>query len=87
MLISIAQIRKIGDGPLRQVLESLGGWPVTVKDWQPPAFSIETLLGRLRGEYSEPVMMELFVGADDKNSSANILQVWLQLIQANCWNT
>lgn len=46
-----------------------------MKNWTPPAFSIETMLGRLRGEYSEPVLMDLFVGADDKNSSANILQV------------
>jgi membrane metallo-endopeptidase-like protein 1 len=32
-------------------------------------------MGRLRGEYSEPVLIELYVGADDKNSSINILQV------------
>jgi neprilysin len=32
-------------------------------------------MGKLRGEYSEPVLIELFVGADDKNSSINILQV------------
>lgn len=37
--------------------------------------TIETLMGKLRGEYSEPVLIELFVGADDKNSSINILQV------------
>lgn len=60
---------------MRKVLESLGGWPVTVKDWKAPNFSIEHLLGRLRGEYSEAVLVELYVGADDKNSSANILQV------------
>lgn len=60
---------------MRKVLESLGGWPVTVKDWKVPNFSIEHLLGRLRGEYSEAVLVELYVGADDKNSSANILQV------------
>lgn len=32
-------------------------------------------MGKLRGEYSEPVLIELYVGADDKNSSINILQV------------
>lgn len=37
--------------------------------------TIESLMGKLRGEYSEPVLIELFVGADDKNSSINILQV------------
>lgn len=70
-----AQIRKIGDEPLRDVLKSLGGWPVTQDNWHAPTFSIETLLGKLRGDYSEAVLVELYVGADDKNSSINILQV------------
>lgn len=72
---SAVQIRARGDAPLRRIIAELGGWPVAQPDWQPPAFSVETLLGRLRGEFGEPVLMELFVGADDKNSSANILQL------------
>lgn len=71
----LVQIRKIGDGTLKDVLKSLGGWPVTEKDWKIPEFSIEYLLGHLRGEYSEAVLIELYVGADDKNSSVHILQV------------
>jgi len=70
-----AQIRKLGDAPLRTVLESLGGWPVTQPDWKPPDFSVETLLGRLRGEYNEGILIDQWVGPDDKNSSVNILQV------------
>lgn len=57
------------------MLERLGGWPVTKTDWQPPSFSVEALLGRLRGEFGEPVLMDMFVGADDKNSSVHILQL------------
>lgn len=34
------------------------------------------------GEYSESVLIELFVGADDKNSSVNIIQV-SQLLRAS----
>jgi Peptidase family M13 len=69
------QIRKIGDQPLRDILKTLGGWPVIEPNWKPPNRSIENLMGTLRGEYSEPVLIELYVGADDKNSSINILQV------------
>lgn len=29
----------------------------------------------MRGEFSEPALMDMFVGADDKNSSVNILQL------------
>lgn len=37
--------------------------------------TIEELLGELRRKYSESVLVELYVGADDKNSSAHILQI------------
>ena len=78
MLIRISipeQIRADGDEYLIEVLKSLGGWPVIEKSWKAPKLSKEQLFGRLRGEYSESVIIELFVGADDKNSSVNIIQV------------
>lgn len=71
----LAQIRKIGEGRLKDVLQSLGGWPVITPNWHPPNMTIEQLMGLIRGNYSEPVLVELYVGADDKNSSANILQI------------
>ncbi|ENN73974.1 hypothetical protein YQE_09430, partial [Dendroctonus ponderosae] len=71
----VIQIRKVGDQPIRDVLDSLGGWPVTKVDWQPPNSSIETLLGRIRGVYSEGFLVEQWVGPDDKNSSVNIIQM------------
>nr|XP_022914455.1 neprilysin-1-like [Onthophagus taurus] len=73
--VYLVQIRKIGDLPLREVLNSLGGWPVTHQNWEPPKFSIETLLGKIRGDYNEAVLVEQWVGPDDKNSSVNILQL------------
>lgn len=69
------QIRKIGDEPLREVLDSLGGWPVTKDNWVPPNISIEVLLGTIRGIYNEGYLVEQWVGPDDKNSSVNIIQV------------
>jgi Peptidase family M13 len=69
------QIRKIGDQPLRDILKTLGGWPVIESNWKPPNRSIENLMGTLRSDYSEPVLIELYVGTDDKNSSLNVLQV------------
>lgn len=72
-----AQIRHIGDAPLKETLRNLGGWPVVEgTNWEPPEnLSIEILLGRIRGEFNEGVLVEHWVGPDDKNSSANILQV------------
>ncbi|XP_015171080.1 PREDICTED: neprilysin-2-like [Polistes dominula] len=74
--MDIPRIRDIGDKPLKKVLASLGGWPAVIgNSWKPPPYSIEVLLGRLRGEYNEGILMEQWVGPDDKNSSTNILQL------------
>lgn len=73
---NVARIRETGDAPLKKILERLGGWPVVIgPSWKPPSYPLEVLLGRLRGEYNEGVLLEQWVGPDDKNSSANILQV------------
>ncbi|KAL6430283.1 hypothetical protein ACFW04_007774 [Cataglyphis niger] len=74
--MDIPRIREIGDAPLKKVLERLGGWPAVVgASWKPPPYPLEVLLGRLRGDYNEGVLLEQWVGPDDKNSSANILQL------------
>ena len=75
-LVDVAgQIRSTGDAPLRETLKLLGGWPVLDAGWSPPNFGVETLLGRLRGDYNQGVLIEQWVGPDDKNSSVNIIQV------------
>ncbi|KAH0552036.1 hypothetical protein KQX54_004370 [Cotesia glomerata] len=84
--MDIPQIRHIGDAPLKETLRNLGGWPVVEgTNWEPPKnLSIEILLGRIRGEFNEGVLVEHWVGPDDKNSSANILQVRRQKIWVDC---
>ncbi|TMW44886.1 hypothetical protein DOY81_010034, partial [Sarcophaga bullata] len=73
--IDIPQIRKVGEGRLKNVLKSLGGWPVIEPEWFVPNMTVEELIGILRGTYGEPVLIELYVGADDKNSSIHVLQI------------
>lgn len=75
MSIELAQIRRIGDIPIRDLLKSVGGWPVIDENWQPPDYGIEVLLGLLKREFNEGIIIEPWVGPDDKNSSVNILQV------------
>ncbi|KAL1491391.1 hypothetical protein ABEB36_011995 [Hypothenemus hampei] len=73
--MDIFQIRKFGDQSLKDVLDSLGGWPVTQPTWNPPNSSIEQLLGQIRGVYNEGYLVDQWVGPDDKNSSVNIIQM------------
>jgi len=73
--MNTSQVRREGDRPLRAVLDSLGGWPVLDRAWQPPNTSLERLLGQLRGQYDRGVIFEQWVGPDDRNSSINIVQI------------
>ncbi|XP_049529717.1 neprilysin-1 [Anopheles darlingi] len=73
--MNLEQIRLLDVHALRAALKRLGGWPVIEKNWTVPNTSIEYLLGKLTGEFDEPGLVELYVGADDKNSSMNIIQI------------
>lgn len=37
--------------------------------------TVENLLGKIRGDYNQPIIIEQYVGPDDRNSSHNIIQV------------
>ena len=36
--------------------------------------TLETLLGKIRGDFNQPIIVEQYVGPDDRNSSHNIIQ-------------
>ncbi|GBM20164.1 Neprilysin-1 [Araneus ventricosus] len=71
----LVQIEAIGDKPLRDVVRELGGWPVSERDWEEPEWPLEHLLGQLRGDYNQGIIIEQWVGPDDKNSSVNVIQL------------
>lgn len=73
--MSPVQIEAIGDKPLRDVIKELGGWPVAEREWVEPEWPIEHLFGKLKGDYNQGVCIEIWVGADDKNSSVNVIQL------------
>jgi len=71
-------VYEVGDAPLREAVESLGGWPVLDFNWESKRsanWTLEVVLGRLRGIHNTPLLVETFVAADDKNSSMNVIQV------------
>ena len=77
------KIEEIGDQPLRDMIKDLGGWPVLYHSWDSPGWRLETLLGKLRGDYNQGLIVEQWVGPDDRNSSIHIIQVsfnWMSII-------
>uniref|UniRef100_A0A1A9WAX7 Peptidase M13 N-terminal domain-containing protein n=1 Tax=Glossina brevipalpis TaxID=37001 RepID=A0A1A9WAX7_9MUSC len=70
-----AQIRKIGEVKLKQIIKSLGGWPVIEANWKPSNATIEELLGKVHRRYGLPILAKVFVGIDNMNTSAYILKM------------
>ena len=77
--VCTAQINEVGDRPLRRVTEELGGWPIVLDQWDSDSFVLETILAKISHDYDAKILIHCYVGADDKNSSSNIIQVSLVL--------
>ena len=74
--VNMSQIVNIGDTPLRGALQDLGGWPITFvdKDWSPPE-SLEVTVAHIRKRFNTGVLVDIWVGPDDRHSDTNVVQV------------
>ena len=74
--VNISQIVKIGDDPLRISLENLGGWPLTFMDrpWTAPTSLVKSV-AKIRKRFNTGVLVDLWVGPDDRDSEVNIVQI------------
>ena len=74
--VNMSQIVQINDAPLRAGLADLGGWPVTFPDteWRPPD-SLEKTVALIRKRFNTGVLVDLWVGPDDRHSDTNVVQV------------
>ncbi|CAG0882385.1 unnamed protein product, partial [Darwinula stevensoni] len=74
--MNMTQREQVGDLALKEVLKSLGGFPVTNSSWSPPhGMTVEKLVAIIRKDYNLPILIEQWVGPDDKNSNENIIQI------------
>ena len=66
----------IGDAPLRSAIMQLGGWPVTFleEEWIPPP-SLEVIVANIRQKFNTGVLVDLWIGPDDRDSLTNVLQI------------
>jgi len=74
--MNMSQIVEVSDTPLRRVIQSLGGWPVTDSAWDPDrAPELETMLAVIKRNFTLGVLIEEWVGPDDRNSQNHIIQI------------
>ncbi|KAK2148688.1 hypothetical protein LSH36_487g03042 [Paralvinella palmiformis] len=72
--LNMTAIEARGDDPLRDIIHSLGGWPILDDYWDEKNFDIIDLIARLR-LFNNRVLINSWVSADDKNSEVNIIQL------------
>jgi len=76
--MNLSQIEIIDDEPLREVIETLGGWPVATPGWDEnneSVPSLEKLLAMLKRKFTLGVLLEEWIGPDDKHSEDNVIQI------------
>ncbi|KAM6305160.1 neprilysin [Aegotheles albertisi] len=67
-----------GGKPLISLLPNLSDWPVATATWDSSygtAWTAETAIAQLNSRYGKKVLINFFVGTDDKNSTAHIIHI------------
>ena len=60
------------------MIKTLGGWPVATPEWDAdsdPVPSLEILTAMLKRKFTLGVLLEEWIGPDDKHSGDNVIQV------------
>lgn len=67
-----------GGRPLLKVLPDIYEWPVATEDWEQAygtSWTAEKAIAQLNAKYGKKVIINFFVGTDDKNSSNYIIHI------------
>ncbi|KAK1202754.1 NEP protein, partial [Pygoscelis papua] len=67
-----------GGRPLINLLPNVSDWPVATTNWDSSygtAWTAETAIAQLNSRYGKKVLINFFVGTDDKNSTAHIIHI------------
>ncbi|NXW67282.1 NEP protein, partial [Hirundo rustica] len=67
-----------GGRPLISLLPNVSEWPVATTDWDTSygtAWTAEAAIAQLNSRYGKKVLINFFVGTDDKNSTAHIIHI------------
>ncbi|XP_065496465.1 neprilysin isoform X3 [Caloenas nicobarica] len=67
-----------GGKPLISLLPDISDWPVATTNWESSygaAWTAETAIAQLNSRYGKKVLINFFVGTDDKNSTAHIIHI------------
>uniref|UniRef100_UPI00398E72D4 neprilysin-like isoform X2 n=1 Tax=Pristiophorus japonicus TaxID=55135 RepID=UPI00398E72D4 len=71
-------IEKQGGRPLLLLLSDMFEWPVATDDWDKTYggnWTLEKVIAKMNAKYGKRVIIDFFVGTDDKDSNAHIIHI------------
>lgn len=69
------EINKRGTKPLDDLIKEYGSWTLTTDDWNEESWDMIKYLSLMRRKLTLGPLFTVFVSADQRNSSVNIIQV------------
>ncbi|KFD54952.1 hypothetical protein M514_04134 [Trichuris suis] len=73
--MNVTAINALKSEKIINVLKSLGGWPILESSWLERDIDLTEIIGKMRGYYSLDVFVSMYVYADAKNTTRNILTI------------
>lgn len=77
------EIDKRGSKPLHDLIKEYGSWTITSDDWNEESWDMLAYLSLMRRKLALGPLFTVFVSADQRNSSINIVQVSLVSLRRN----
>ncbi|XP_078060894.1 neprilysin-like isoform X2 [Mustelus asterias] len=71
-------IESKGGAPLIDMLTGVFAWPVATDNWDTThgnKWTLEAVIGKMIGTFGKRVIIDFFVGTDDKNSNVHIIHI------------
>lgn len=74
---SSAEIERVGNEPVLETLNELGGWPVLEQDkWNASSFNwLDSLIKFRKAGFSHDILMDLSVNTDYRNNTRHVIDV------------
>lgn len=73
--INTEEINKRGSKPLHDLIKEYGSWTVTSDEWNEESWDMVKYISLMRRKLAVGPLFTVFVGADQRNSSINVVQV------------
>lgn len=73
--INTEEINRRGPKPLHDLIKEYGSWTVTSDEWNEESWDMLKYLSLMRRKLAVGPLFTVFVGADQRNSSMNVVQV------------